>query len=349
MVHFQKLFLAKGKQMNRYTRAVLSYDLPSHYCTLNLDRLEEAAQDFARQDLKAPAWREAVFPQDDDDTFLNFIGVANALNFCFIDFTTGGKFDVEYPRGSSTRLLRGSFALFAALKRALDEGIPILDPTYLAHLSEEDARGIFECKNTPLPMFDERIHQLRNIGMTLLELELIGFAQLFKKAGFRAFNHGFGIVEVLVREFDAYRDEWPGWGGHLLPFHKRAQLLPLMYAGRALASGGKLPLLADPESIGPISEYIVPNTLRSPLGIFEYEPEFERSIDAHVVIEKGCAGELEIRARTTEAMVLLLKRINQLRRNEGKDPITMVELDYQVWGLARQAKTSPHWTLTKAY
>lgn len=332
--------------MNPYTRSVEpAWQNPRHVF-LSEKELRLKALDLNNHDLKIPNWRLPIFPEKDDETFIEFLAVANSINFCFTDFKTGKKPDIEYPKGSG-QIWYGSMALAAALKRALDENIPILDKRFLTNISYQQFAKIFETISTPFPMPDERLKNLHNIGRYLIVWQVESFSKLFKNADFRAFNSGNGIVEKLVSLFDSYKD-LTFWKGHFLAFHKRAQLTVLEYQGRALSSNGKLPLLKDAESIGPIADYQVPRTLRS-LQILEYQPELAVMIDSGTEIPAGGDFEVEIRAQTIHAVMLLLSEINQLRKKGSRPSISMLELDYLLWVSGRGIKQPHHYTFTTAY
>src|SRR3989344_4070821 len=211
-----------------------------HHVHINDEVLVRAASLIADNNFQVPDWRDEVFPQQDSQLFIEFIGVQNSIQFCFIDEQTGQKFDAEYPRGSG-KVWRGSYAMTACLKRALDEGVPILDPGFLGALTIEQVRKLFEPVNTPIPLLEERLACLSSVGWKLCLGKYKSFSQLFSASKFLLFNNGEGIVDQLLNDFWAYQDAHMWRGEHQLQFAKRAQLLPMIYHGRALASNGALP------------------------------------------------------------------------------------------------------------
>lgn len=322
---------------------------------VNHQKLEEVAHDIAGKELIIPQWREIIFPQEDDDTIIEFLGIINTINFCFTDFETGKQFDVEYPTGSGT-IWYGSSAMTAAVKRALDEGYPFFDYQYLRGISEEDLDRIFRYVTTPMPMAREHYQHLKSLGVYFsgenFFKKKMTFASLFREADFYAFHpskFGTGIVEVLST-CSFYNDRrYINLGRNnssytILPFMKRAQLLAMMYYGRAKSSYGALPALQDPEAIGPITDYAVPHVLHA-LGILEYSLYAEQCISRGGVLAEGCPLEIEIRLQTTFAMRDLLKRINELREQS----ITMAELDYVIWSRRKEVQGKHHYTYTTAY
>ncbi len=240
-------------------------------------------------------------------------------------------------------------AMLASLKRAMDEGMPVTSPLFLMSLTMRDMRHIFRHKTTPMPMLAERHVNLLNLGMTL-HGECINFKDIFELADYRAFNNGAGIVEKMVDLFKCYKDE-SSWSTGRLQFQKRAQLLALVYYGRAKSSK-TLPQLKDPECIGPIADYQVAKTLRA-LGILVYMPKLAEKVDGGVEIPKNSVMEIEIRAQTVFVVKELIDKINFWRDWCLQKPrVTVAEVDYVLWSLGRGPKYSAnrhHYTRTTAY
>ena len=335
--------------MNSYTFDVLSHLEEERFVTLNKERLQAVAVMLVKEEFCLPSWRDAVFPEDDRQ-FVEFIGVANTINFCFFA-RLDKRYDVEYPTGSG-RIWHGSMAMAAALKRALDEEIPILNPDFLYRkLTARDMLHIFRSETTEMPLLSMRAVYLQGYGRALSENHLgffpnKKFYDIFQGADFFAFNHHGvpGIVDRLVDLPRIFRDR-SLYRGYELPFNKRAMLVALVYYGRAASSGGNLTPLKDPHGLGPIADCQVPKILHH-LGILHYNKELSDMIDSRELIRHGGDEELEIRIKTVRAMSLLLLNINYLRREE----ITMAELDYKLWSLGRSATgLQHHRTITTAY
>ena len=330
---------------NVYTRSVLSAVRgrePQHVF-INDNKLIEAAQELSSMDFRHNDWRDAVFPKEDDDRFIAFLVVSGAINFCFTDFTTDKSFDMEYPKG---KVQTGAFAMFASLMRAMQEGVDVLDPGVLTGLTQEKVLDIFRHAETPMPMLEEKTRHLNNLGRYFRNKKR-GFADIFRKNGFRAFysSGGRGIVPDLAR-IACYGDK-SLWKGQWMLFHKRAQLVPMMYHGRALSSNGALPLLEDPENIGPIADYRVPQVLRRK-GVIYYSRELAMLVHSGCAIPKHSDMGIEIRAiGTVKAMDRLVAEVN-LRRSPDSQ-IVMGQLDYLVWKMGRQAEGRHHYTYTTAY
>lgn len=309
-------------------------------------KLEKIAAELASKDLKCPAWREPVYPES-DDKILEFFGVINAINFCFTDFKTGKKFDVEYPEGSG-KIWTGAFAMAAAMKRAIEDGLDILDPAVLYNLSQEKVEHVFRHVSTPIPMLERRLNNLRDIGC-MLKIKFGSFRKLFEVSYYKLVPGGDGIVERLI-SYESYNDfSW--YSGKRLYFNKRAQLFPMVYHGRALSSQGRLPIISDPENFGALADYEVPKILRY-FGVLRYAEILEKIVDKGLILEENGCMEIEIRAQTVNAMSRLLYKVNQKRSLNGLKPITMAEIDYVIWNMGRSPEFKSilhHRVYTTAY
>lgn len=320
-------------------------DSPKHVF-INDIQIERIAKDLAGKDLKCPAWREPVYPES-DDKIIEFFGVTNAINFCFTDFKTGKKFDVEYPEKSG-KIWTGAFAMQVAMKRAIEDGLDILNPAVLYNLNKDDTLHIFRHVSTPIPMIGARLNNLRDIGCTI-KTKFGSFKKLFESSDYKLISNGNGIVERLS-SCESYNDNsW--YGDRRINFNKRAQLFPMVYHGRALSSQGRLQPISDPENFGPLADYEVPKILRH-FGVLRYSTELEKIVDKGIILERNSRMEKEIRAQTVNAMSMLLQKINNERLLIDLKPTTIVELDYVIWNMGRGQEFKllrHHYVYTTAY
>lgn len=306
---------------------------------LNLEVLSQVAANVAGEKMEIPSWRDPVFPRDDDETFVNFIGVGNSINFAFTDFDSYESFSVEY----GGIVWRGAFAMWACLLRAVERGIDILSGRYLEGIEETQCEEIFEGLS-PIPMLEERCQILREVGEVLCAKYRGSFANLFEVSGYRVFGEGMGIVDRLVADFPSFCDESKhATTGKILRFHKRAQLLAMMYQGRAL-SATKLAKLANFDDLGPIADYAVPKALHT-TGILTYSEALWEKIKNRKQIEKDSVEEQELRAQTVHAQVKLQQQLNKLRTSK----VNILQLDYRVWSMGKGGGEPHHLTRTIAY
>jgi hypothetical protein len=295
------------------------------------------AKALAEEDFPVPSWREPIFPEQDEE-FFDFVAVGNCINFAFTNFETGKSFTTDY-HGSQWR---GAFGMWACLRRALENRSAITSGEFLSTLTLAKCRELF-AGDPPMPMIEERYAILKEVGDVLCNHYQGRFQNLLTSSRGNAFG-GRGLVTQLLKRFPSFRDESRHIRtGTFLQFEKRAQLLAMMYQGRALASTVLEPL-SDFRNLGPIADYSVPRALHSQ-GILRYSPELERQIIARSILAKDSIAEQEIRAQATNAQIMLLRGINSLRRST----LTFLELDYKLWMLGRGVAPPHHLTRTTAY
>jgi Potential Queuosine, Q, salvage protein family len=295
------------------------------------------AKALAGEAFPMPNWREPVFPEPDEE-FFDFVAAGNCINFAFTNFETGKSFTTEY-RGSRWR---GAFGMWACLRRALENGLAITSGEFLSALTSVKCQELF-AGDPPMPMIEERCAILKEVGDVLCNEYQGRFQNLLASSRGKAFGSQ-GLVTQLLKRFPSFRDESRHIKtGTVLQFEKRAQLLAMMYQGRALASTVLEPL-SDFRNLGPIADYSVPRALHAQ-GILRYAPKLERQIIARSILAKDSIAEQEIRAQATNAQIMLLNEINSLRRSE----LTFLELDYKLWMLGRGVQTPHHLTKTAAY
>lgn len=308
---------------------------------MNKAALEVFAQELADATLEAPEWREPWYPEDDDADFVQFLGVANALNFCYTE-PGHEKFAVAW----NDMTLAGSAGLMAALMRAREEGTDILNPYVLERLVSQDINTIFRSDAGPLPLMSFRDVYLRSLGRELRFRGFGSFLDFFEACDFDAAV----IIPELIERFTAYGgDACLLPDGTLFRFDKRARLLPLMYEGRARSSDGALRTLENVDAIGPVIDYQVAKTLRAN-GVLIYTAELDEKIAKGIPLTAWEEEEVYIRIAAHEAVILLLLSVNGIRADRGQEPITMVELDFALWSAGRRLKEiSHHLCLTTAY
>lgn len=306
--------------------------------TVDEAALDAYAATLAAAGLPAPDWRLPIYPRLDARRFVEFVGVFNAINFCFADLTGGdGKYAVRF----GDRTWAGATGLAAAIRRASNEGVDLLMPDVLARLDLRTAERVFRSETIPLPLLPQRVAFLNNVGATMLARNA-GFSDLVADCGFSAP----AVVDALTSTFAAYADdrfEHPVTH-ETLRFDKRARLFVVMYEGRARASSHALRTLSGVEQIGPIVDYQLPRALRA-AGVLRYGPTLAGIVDAGELLPAGSHAELSLRAVTAAAVDALLARVNAL----AGAPISMVELDHALWVAGRAAAGRHHLTATTAY
>jgi len=304
----------------------------------NVGKIVEHAGWMAYEELPLPQFVLPFGIGDEPRQAIDFSLVANTINFAFTDFERNVKFQVEY----GGRNWSDSEAMFACLKRALDEGIPVLDGSYLQRVTRKDLAHIFR-GNIEMPMLDERAEILNEAGNVLMKKYSGHFYEFVQAGPARAFADGRGLLERLIAEFTRYNDV-SIYDGHAVQIHKLAQLG--VWALHATLSGSQVFRVEDAERLTAFADYIVPVALRV-MNIFEYSPALEDAVNAHKLIPRDSTQEIEIRAHTIYATALLREEIN-LRR-PPQIQVIIPQVDARLWTHYHTTHWPHHLTRTIMY
>jgi len=304
---------------------------------VNEDKLKEVAGNLRAEEFFPPSWKEQALPDGDYNTFIDFLGIDSSINFCFTNPFTKKRFQVEYKGEISS----GYFAMLACLKRALEEGVPILDCKWLKKVTIEQMEHIFRGIN-PISLIKERTLIFQEVG-EVLERKYGGhFYNLFEEAGYVAFaKDKTGIVNRLITDFPSFFDfSWHEPSQSVLEFHKRAQLFAITYQNEALLSNGRIPLIFDADDLGPPADYRVPQVLKG-MGILSYKRELRKKIARQKIIKRDSLEEQEIRAQMTYVMARLCELTGSW----------IGPIDYRIWyaGTKLNGNEPHHLTPTTAY
>ncbi|MEZ5175488.1 MAG: queuosine salvage family protein [Acidimicrobiia bacterium] len=307
-------------------RSVVPVVEAAEHVEINLDSIDTVAQWLAYEDFSVPP----SGPQFDvglaGDRLVDWTMLTASLNFAYTDFTTAERFDSRY-RGQAWA---DAEAMYAGFSRALDEGIDVLDGAWMAQVGRAELARILD-GTIEIPMLDERVVILNEIGATLVGRYGGAFHRFVQSCAPAAYADGDGLLERLVVEFPRFNDV-SDYRGHAVAFHKLAQLglWSLHRTGAAV--------LDDIGALTAFADYIVPVALRV-MGILEYSPELAETIDARVIIPRDSHHEIEIRAATLWATADLTEAVNANRADSMQ--LVIPEIDYRLWK-AYHASFAPH-------
>lgn len=294
---------------------VHSRDVESHY-----DKIVDAAHWMAYEELPMPHMAVPYGLDKNPDVAIDFIMVANTINSAFTDFKTHIKFQIDYEGAR----LSDSDAMVACLKRAMDNGTPILDGKFLAKVTRPEMEKIF-AGNMEIPMLDEKMAVFHQAGKVLAAKYDGRFVNFVKSCPPRLYDNGNGLVDRLVKEFPRFNDV-SQFDGQEVKFYKLAQLGYWgMYAGLGSAGGFKL---EDPQKLSAFADYIVPVALRL-MGMTSYSPALEKSVNSYQMIPRDSREEIEIRAHSLYATALLAEEVNKLRPADQQ--VIIPQIDARIW------------------
>ncbi|KAI0312059.1 hypothetical protein OF83DRAFT_1278438 [Amylostereum chailletii] len=282
----------------------------------------------------------------DTHAALNWIFLVSALNFSVWSELEGreDRFGVDWRAGwgSDKRVVwTGYWSLVAALNRALEEGIPITDPTFYASedecpdsLIEDVFRPAPQCAET-VPLLHERIAVMREVG-SILCTRFNGSFSGFLDAFQRQHPHGTALqlVQMITETFPAFRDETT-LDGRPVVFWKRAQILVAeTWAAFFPSPSSGEPHPFFPHGVGQLTmfaDYRVPQILHH-LCILDYPPSLLRLLRDGAPIAHG-------QGRSIIAVEHVAKEIRQLCAENGdtKDgDVSSVLIDFYLWDLAKR-------------
>jgi hypothetical protein len=289
-------------------------------CT-HVEKIVEVASWMAYEELPMPDYHLPLgVGENNPDEALDFIMVSDSVDTAFTDFSRHVKFQVDY----AGQHWSDSEALFACMKRAMDQGTPILDGRYLAKITRADLARVF-AGNIEMPMLDEKTQVWQQVGAVLAEKYDGRFHNFIRSCPPKLYDHGKGIIERLAKEFPRFNDV-SRYDEHEILFYKLPQL-GIWFVYSSLHPLGKFQL-DDIGAMTAFADYIVPVALRL-MGMTSYSKELEHAINSYQMIPRDSTQEIEIRAHCLYATALLGEEINKIR-----PPATQViipQIDARLW------------------
>ncbi|KAG2124249.1 uncharacterized protein EDB93DRAFT_1194322 [Suillus bovinus] len=295
-------------------------------------------------------------PYDQDDILtgacLNWIFLISSLNFSFWSEKEGqlDRYGVEWRaswNSQTTTVHTGYWSLVAALNRALEEGIPIIDPQFyssealcpdslIAHVFRPAPQS-----SESIPLLNERLAIMREVGAILCNDEFggsyLGFLQAFQR---RYENQGtaLDLVQFVTDSFPSFRDDRM-FNGRRVYFWKRSQIL---VAETWAAFYPESPYTPHPifpglngaciSSLTMFADYRVPQILHH-LRILAYPQSLKHELCAGTQLESGSREEMSLRA----ASIVAVERIRSEMVRCGSDwEASCVLIDFYLWDLAKK-------------
>jgi len=281
-----------------------------------------------------PPWNRLYhFCGRDEDT-VSYILVLDSLNFCFWPKSGAKKWEIKYD----SKILSGYYAMAVSLKRAIESGIPIIEPEFLMELSLDTLKKTLG-GNGELQLIEKRVHILNELGRMLIR-EFNGKAwKLIEEAKGSAIN----LTRLLADKLISFKDI-AQYQGHKVFFYKRAQIFAADLYGAL--EGKNWGNFVDIDKLTAFADYKLPQVLRQH-GILRYRPSLARMVDGEILIYPGTVEEVEIRANTIWAVELIKQELHSM----GKS-LRAFEIDWLLWNLGQEKdfKKNPyHRTLTIFY
>jgi len=225
------------------------------------------------------------------------------------------------PWTTGERSWSGYWALAASLKKAMERGIPLDLASYLAALEEEVLREVF-AGDGEIPLFDERLDNLREAGRMLLDRWGGDVGNLIRQASKSAVK----LVLLVVESFPSFRDE-STYDGRKVRFWKRAQLFAWdLYCAFKGSGFGEF---QDPDALTAFADYKLPQVLRE-LGVLSYDANLANRVDRLEELAPGSPEEIEIRAMTLWAVEAIKEELKTRGRR-----VMSAWIDQRLWSLGQ--------------
>ncbi|CAI5447469.1 unnamed protein product [Caenorhabditis angaria] len=147
-----------------------------------------------------------LHPKTADKTAIQWVFLIDTVNFSFWP-DEGEHYDVSYNSEKYT----GYYAGCAALNRALDSGINVLDAKWMAEVGLEEIDRVFKSDSGhSIPLLEERVKAINNSGQILLQK----FDGYFYNAILAAQKSAQNLLEIIVENFESFQSS--NSGGRLL-------------------------------------------------------------------------------------------------------------------------------------
>jgi len=268
----------------------------SQHVKINSEKVDEFVNYFNHSHIKhwideSPFNLRKLNPKDR----LHFLLVFNSISF---SYWGDPKWKIIYH----SEEVDGAYGMISAIARAVENKIPILDAKFLSEIKEDELSKILE-GNVQIPLFEERLNILREIGTTLLEKFDGDFTNLIKKAN----GDSQKLLSLIIENFSSFEDS-STFNGKRVYFYKRAQLLVADIV--QAFNGHEFGKLKNIDKLTACADYKLPFVLRR-LGIFSYSDYLADKIDNQIQIDKDSEEEVELRANTIWVVELIKQKVKK--------------------------------------
>lgn len=280
--------------------------------------VEQLCRRWLEEKVEAPGWNERYHWSDGTRRTATAILILDAWNFCFWPDPGEKKWSVEY-KGEQ---LNGYMALAASVKRAIEEGVELYNPSVLAKLTRKDLKKIFRGTGE-IPLLEKRLEHAHEIGKTLLKKWDGDFVNLLRAAEGSAVT----LVELILENFPCF-DDVTIYRGREVKFYKRAQILPVDLMGGMPSE--PLVQFHDIGELSAFADYKIPQVLQAH-GVLRYSPELVALLEREEKLVPGDSAEVEIRAAMVWAVELIRRGLAEAGRT-----VPAYELDWMLWNLGQE-------------
>jgi len=304
----------------------------SKHIQINDAKLDLCAEDISKQILDGDLHMKSMFiktevhPQTADETGVNWVVVADTLNFSFWQPEDGPQYTVTYKGTKYT----GYLALCAAMNRTLDSGVKLTCPDFYSKIEAAELNQLLMGDDgVPIPLLQDRVRCLHEVGGILTEKYDGRFIKLMDACG----NSAARLLQLVLDTFPCFRDKAVFMDTEVA-FHKRAQILVAdiwcLFEGSGIAS------FPDISALTMFADYRVPQSLQH-YGVLKYDEELLGFLKKDEIMPYGHMYEIEIRGCSIHAVELLTERIKRILKEKGNNStVNSILVDQYLWGYRRK-------------
>ncbi|KAJ3270462.1 hypothetical protein HDV01_007822 [Terramyces sp. JEL0728] len=289
-------------------------------------------------------WKKhTLHPKAQDGSSLDWIFVMDLLNFSFWDERSVKK---RYQVTLDGTTYTGYWSLCAAMKRSLNEGIPITAPSFYANCTRDELRYCFRTEPgcDDMPLLETRIDMLNKAGKILMEYG--GFTKIVEEC-----NHCCqSLITRVIELFGALFDDTVEYKGKRVSLHKRVQILVADIWG--CFEGQSYGYFHDISTITMFADYRVPQGLLY-FNLLTYSPELlsvlsqhqshhesrdsDVRLNAQNMLKRGEEFEVEIRGASIHCVELLVQALK--KRIPDKYQVNAIIVDFYLWDISKEMET----------
>ncbi|KAG9036427.1 hypothetical protein FRB95_008968 [Tulasnella sp. JGI-2019a] len=310
-----------------------------------------------------PVPHDALNPRTKET--LDWVFFVSSLNFCFwsalndeqrygVEWYEEGWNALQYPpEERRKKIFTGYWSLPAAMNKALEQGIPITDPTFYSNSERCPDTLLYDIfapasprSREQMPLLAERVAILRENGSILLERFGGSFSGLLKswKAIHGVNRTALQLVKMVTDAFPSFRDQ-SFHKGRPVYFWKRPQILvaEAWAAFHPPAEDNTLHPLFFNDGVSQLTmfaDYRVPQILHT-LHIITYPPSLLALLDAGTAIPYGSEVELSLRGASILAVEKVREAMIRRMQQNGrctKGGISSVLIDFWLWDMAKKVE-----------
>ncbi|PJF16757.1 hypothetical protein PSACC_03459 [Paramicrosporidium saccamoebae] len=268
-----------------------------------------------RRNYSTSTWQShPLNPKELSNATVDWIFVVDLLNFSFWSDTDESTYAVELAGVEYT----GYWALCAAINRAIEEGIPMTDPSWYATATIEQLSHVFRSSRSEsaIPMLSERIRLLQESG----SLMVAKFGGSFTNVIRAAENDAVGLVNLVCLNFHSFMD--------VTTFHGHPDLWAC-FEGKSYGKFNNI------ESITMFADYRIPQQLEF-MGLLELSTEFKEDLEQGRLFNVHEEKVVELRGSSIWVVELLRQKLKGLNPTTAFNAIL---IDFYLWDSVQEHKT----------